>query len=281
MIATAFDRRVDERLDRLVSGREPAPVAGPNGSAPEVEEMLVAAAALREAMPASGADPLRRQASRSAVREEADRRRVEWVHNRQVRVAHHARHKPVRGWSVGGTVLLLLAAIGAVVLGAAAGALAQFSEPDSGLYPLKRGSEQLMLALTGDPVSRADIHVELARQRLREAASMAQQHRASLAIQANRQRYGELDAAGSDLLSTKVRTSKWSQVRDRLEEEESVPPTMVERRLDEGGYKAEAQEVRSDATAFQARRKAVDQRLLPPEKANPNASPAPVPSPGA
>lgn len=268
MIGTRFDRRLDRALDSLLAGRSVADAAGLNWSAASLEELLRPAVALREQMPLLAPEPVRRHRSRTRFASEMERRRVDWIHHRRLRVEHHVRRKQPRAGSIGGTLLLLVALLLAVVAGAVLAIAAQFSERNWVTYPLKRLSEDAMLA-TARGTARADLQVTFARQRLRESGSAASNDQPRTAVEANRERYRQLLSAGRILLATSRHDAAWTRTRDRLEAEESIPATVIERALAAGHHQAEADIVRRDAEEFAARRAEIDRQLLPPEEAKP------------
>lgn len=69
------------------------------------------------------------------------------------------------------TRVLASVLVGLVVIGAAGGSVvyaAQSSLPGDTLYPVKTGVENLQLALTTNPVAKANLHLKLAQQRINE-----------------------------------------------------------------------------------------------------------------
>jgi hypothetical protein len=88
--------------------------------------------------------------------------------------AVRSRRHPVRRLVIG-------LAVAAVLLVAGAGAAAADSLPDSPLYPLKGVLENVRGALTFSATDKVTYHLDLARTRLTEAATMIARHRVDLA----------------------------------------------------------------------------------------------------
>lgn len=96
-----------------------------------------------------------------------------------------------RGWvptllaiprlKIAAVALVLLIAL----IGASGGAVAASSEslPGSWLYPVKRASEQVQLVLAPDPASQANVHLQMANDRLNETVALSQSGQDQLAQQ--------------------------------------------------------------------------------------------------
>jgi hypothetical protein len=143
----ASARDLDRSLDRLLAGEH---LSDGEASAPE----LSAAWRLRS-LTRPGAEPAARSLARDLFLAEADGRRARWVHTHHVpAVAPVPRRKGIR---LGQLTLLLAALMIAVTLGVILAIAADFSTPDSGLYPIKRAGESALLGLSRDPVGRSDL----------------------------------------------------------------------------------------------------------------------------
>ncbi|MEP7106217.1 MAG: DUF5667 domain-containing protein, partial [Chloroflexota bacterium] len=145
-----------------------------------------------------------------------------------------------------------------------------------------RLGESTLLALSTDRVSKADLEVKLAAERLKESETMASGRRPDLAVQAINSEVDDLRAAAADLagIPSSHRDQRWKSIRDRLETAASNPTTGLERTLTAGGYKKQAAQVKQSYAAFQKDRQAFDKNLgvgapLP----QPSAAPLPQASP--
>jgi hypothetical protein len=264
----ALAREVDEALDRIVAGEARSLGAPPPDGA---AALLERARALRS-LPRPAADVAARSLARDLFLAEADARRARWVHVHHVPAV--APVPPGKGVQVGQLTALLLALLAAVAVGGVLAVAASFSEPDSGLYAVKRGGENILLTLNRDPVSRSDLEVKLAQERLREAETMASVRKPDLAVEALSARYAELRDGGARLASARSRDSRWTAARSRYLDEANKPITPLQRQLTQKGYPSWATEASREQSAFQ---KYLDD-LMPLLGVKPNPQPSPSPS---
>jgi hypothetical protein len=164
----------------------------------------------------------------------------------------------------------------AILAGAVASALANFSEPDSIFYPAKRAGESVLMATTGDSVARATLETQLSEQRLREAEAMAAAGRGDLVVSAISDHYQYLRDAANDLSSASVsHVGKWLLARDALVQEESQSVTAISQKLKDDKDLVAGNQVDRYSTQFQDDRKTLDpplQTAVP----SPAASPSPA-----
>jgi hypothetical protein len=265
----ASARDLDRSLDRLLAGEH---LSDGEASAPE----LSAAWRLRS-LTRPGAEPAARSLARDLFLAEADGRRARWVHTHHVpAVAPVPRRKGIR---LGQLTLLLAALMIAVTLGVILAIAADFSTPDSGLYPIKRAGESALLGLSRDPVGRSDLEVNLAEERLREAETMAATGKPDLALDALSARYAELRDAGDRLAAPQAHDSRWSGARGRYLDEANKPVLPLERELSQKGYPSWAKQAAGMASDFQKYLEQLRPRLG--VKAGGGAAPPTQPSPPA
>ena len=252
-------RLLDRAIDKILAGENP--LGGRRATAAEAEARDLAEAALMLRMlPTPDAGGEARMRTRSVFMAQAAQRRVAWVHNHELRVPV-PRRRQVRRHGFGGAVLLFVMAVVAVVLGVTTAALAGMSEPDSALYPLKRAGEEALFQLSPDNVSRADLQVQLAQQRMREAEAMAVRSKPELALEAVHDRYAALRAGAMELTSQPVHDKRWSRTRDRLFDEEGKPSTPIEQALNRNSFGDAATAVKQEAEQFQKERADLDRAL--------------------
>ena len=80
---------------------------------------------------------------------------------------------------------------------------------------MKRAGESALVAVSADPVGRADLEIKLAQTREREAEDMAARGDGDRAVAALDSRYQLLRAASRDLLATSAHTTRWTSARTR------------------------------------------------------------------
>jgi hypothetical protein len=270
-----LNRRLDEALERMAAGKDPTEAAGLQWNMATLQDLLQAAAILQE-IPREVAEPPTRVRVRNRFMTQAASRRVAWVHRHSMPLK--AKRRPVRTTPrIGSLSALLLLGLVALVAGSITAVAADFSEPDSPLYPLKELGEGALAAMTVDPVSNADLKVTYASQRLREAEAMAARGHSDLAVDSVRGRLQDLRESAQSLLGESSRTDRWIRVRDRLVEEEGRSLTPIEQTLEGKGDTDAAAEVRQLAANFDSERKTLDKELTAPV-AKPAAPVSPTPT---
>ena len=266
---------LDRGLDRVVAGATAQEVAAAEPELKDQLPLLEAAWAARTLLP-QATDGALRERVRTAVLAEAAERRAGWVHSHQgiVPITVPSRN-PLRtaGRVATGTLLAILA----VVAGVAIAGFAVTSEPDSAVYPLRRVAENVLVFAHRSAPSRADLEVDLADQRLREADAMALSGKAALAVQAVHDRYVELSQAARALIDDSgAHDAGWRSARAKLVAEESAGLGQLEEQLTADGDAWAAQQVRQEFDAYQTQRKDIDQELgVSQQSVQTQATPAP------
>jgi hypothetical protein len=210
----------------------------------------------------------------------AAERRAQWVyrhHNVATVPGIEQRRYPTR---TGTYVVLGLAGIIAIALGAVLAALSSFADPTSSLYPVKRTGESVLLGLNFDRVDRAQFEIKLSQAREREAEDMASRGDGDLSVAALNDRYLLLVSADRELLSVPVHDGRWRTVRDKLFKESDVQVSSIQRDLQVTGQDRSGQEVARIAADFDAGRRPLETQLgrpAPPSQAG--TPPVPVPTP--
>jgi len=265
-------RQRDAATDRLRAGDTPvaagawAPLVG---DAPG----LLAAASGVVSLPREAAPPAVRARVRGRFLAGAEERRAGWFH-RTYAPAEVPGRKPRKEPSrVSNATAMGLAMVLALVAGVVLAVAAAFSGPDSSVYGLKRASESMLLGLSTNRVSKADLEIKLAAERTKEAESMAAARHADLTVDAVNSHFDDLRAAAADLAGIPMshRDKLWKSVRDRLETDAAKPVSDLESVLKAGGYKAQAAAVKSAYDRFQNDHKEFDKKLGV-------GGPAPLPS---
>jgi len=252
----AFDAAVDE----VIEGADPAD-AGTGLSAPSDAQALLQQVANLRGMIGDPIDPATATRLRTTMLAATAERRALWV-SRHHGVAtvpgiEHRRY-PTRT----GTFLALgIAAVLAVVVGAVLAVLSSFAEPTSSFYPLKRTGESALVAMQVDPVDRAQLEINLAETREREAEDMAARGDGDQTVAALDERYRLLGTAAHDLLSVSVHDAKWRDARQRLFDKSDVPMTAIERDLDATGQTRSRQDVEQLAANFDVSRRPLETEL--------------------
>jgi len=136
-----------------------------------------------------GRDPRRFSAGRAAVMAAAARAREAAAVAPGGRRLRWRRRIAIGAFGFAGANL----ALGGVV------ALAAGAQPDSILYGVKRAAEATALSLTFDPVDKAKLELQIAGRRADEAATMARNGRADLALDAARDATGLVREASATL----------------------------------------------------------------------------------
>ena len=263
MTSRSSARELDRAIDSILAG------------ATDVElndGHLLATARRLAALSKPAPEAPARSLARDLFLAEADARRARWVHSHHVpAVAPPPPRKGIRFGQLSALVMALL--IAAIVGGALAGA-ASFSTPDSPLYRIKRSGENALLQLARDPVARADLDVNLAEERLREAEGMAAAGKPDVALDTLAARYDELRDAGDRLASAQPHDGRWKAAVSRYLTEAQKPIASLQRQLTQKGYPSWADQAGKMAGGFQ---RDLD-RLKPKLGATINA---PAPSPPA
>jgi hypothetical protein len=141
--------------------------------------------------------------------------------------------------------------------------------------------ESALIGIQVDPVDRAQLEINLAETREREAEDMAARGDGDQTVAALGDRYQLLTAAGHDLLSVSVHDAKWRAARQRLFDKSDVSMTSIERDLDAGGQTRSREDVQRLATNFDVSRRPVETELgrtsaaPSPSRTPPPATPAP------
>ena len=271
MLAEPSPRQLEESLQRHRDGAGIVEATGITPAAAELERLLELTDELF-GLPSRPPDAAVRVRVRNDFIEEGARRRQGWIHHRAVQVRPSKHPVPTRNgrW----LFALLLGLIVAVVAGVALALAAQLAEPDSVLFPIKKTSERVLLAVTRDPVARAAIETQLANQRYRDAESMAAKDRDDLAIDQMKIYYDDLRAAGDTLAAAPHRTASWNTARDQLDKVSSKPIDPLLTELISRKHVPAAQAIQALGTQFAADRKAIDLKLRAPA-ATTTQAPAP------
>jgi len=272
----AFDAAVDE----VIEGADPAAL-GDDLSAPSDAGKLLQQVANLRALIGEPIDPPTATRLRTTMLAAVAERRALWVYrNHGVATVPgiERRHYPSR---TGTFVALGIAAVLAVIVGAVLAVLSSFAEPTSSFYPLKRLGESALLGIQVDPVDRAQLEINLAETRDREAEDMAARGDGDQTVAALTDRYTLLTAAGHDLLSVPVHDSRWKAAQQRLFQKSDESMASIERDLDATGQTRSRQEVEQLAANFDVSRKPVETELgrttpAPSQNSTPTpATPAP------
>jgi hypothetical protein len=206
-------------------------------------------------------DPAAATRLRTTMLAAAAERRAQWVYR------HHTaatvpgieqRHYPSR---TGTFMALGVAVVLAVVVGAVLAVLTSFSGPTSAFYPLKRTGESVLVSVQLDPVDRAQLEINLAETREREAEDMAARGDGDRTAAALQERYQLLGTAGHDLLSVSVHDAKWRAARDRLFAKSDLDMKAIERDLTATGQTRSEQDVERMVANFNVTRQPVETEL--------------------
>lgn len=261
-------RAFDAAVDRVVAGETPDQAAGAVTEPTDVLARLRTVGSLRRVPLA----PLTRDARDRLCQEvlaTAAERRVHWVqgHQGSPRVpGMEQRRHPKRAR---GVLTLSVGLVLAGVVGTTLAVVSSFADPDSLLYPLKRLGESALIAVTPDPVNRADLEVKLSQAREREAEDMASRGKGVLAVQAVRDRVSLLQASAQDLSTAPSHNNRWRNARNQLLNAAGAPLDEVERELDVTGQPRAAEEVRRVDVEWVRQQQSLRQSL---------GQPAPTPS---
>lgn len=273
MLAEPSPRQLEQALERHRGGASISEATGITPAAAELEKLLLLTDEL-VALPALAPAAAVRVRVRNDFLEEGVRRRQNWIHYRSVKV--RASRHPVPTSNGRWIFALLLGLVVAFVAGIALALAAQLAEPDSVLFPIKKTSERLLLAVTRDPVARASIETQLANQRYRDAEAMAAKNKSDLAVDQMRTYYDDLRAAGETLAAAPRRSASWNGARDQLDKVSSKPIDILLVELNSRRQVAAAQVIQALAAQFAADRKVMDQKLR-----TPTVTQTQVPQPGS
>ncbi len=271
---SAFDVAIDE----VIEGADPTQVAAALSAPNDAHALLQTVARLRELV-GEPVDPATATRLRTTILAATAERRALWVY-RQHRTATvpgiEQRHYSSRT----GTFLALgIAAVLAVIVGAVLSVLSSFAGPTSSFYPLKRTGESVLVAVQISPVDRAQLEINLAEAREREAEDMAARGNGDATEAALSQRYRLLQAAGRDLLSVSVHDAKWRAARKRLFDKSDIQMTAIEQDLKATGQTRSMQDVARLSTKFDVQRRPVETELGRPAPASPaDTQPAAAPT---
>jgi DNA-directed RNA polymerase specialized sigma24 family protein len=253
-------RLFDEAIDRVSRGADPQRTAASLSAPPDALALLRTVAEIRslfrESVPEAAAIRMR-----TAFLAAAAERRTQWVrrHQRPATVPGiDTRRYPNR---VGAAVALGIAGGLALLVGVLLTGLSVFADPDSPFYPIKRVAETALVAVDGDPLSRAQLEIRLAQVREREAEDMASRGDGNRSVDAMSDRFDLLRDASRDLIAAQSRNSQWKTSRDRLFEEASHPTTVVQRDLRVTGQGAAADQVAQLSRNYETDRKQLDPQL--------------------
>jgi Domain of unknown function (DUF5667) len=258
-------RELDRNIDRVLAGE--TEIDSDDGQLLPTARRLAALARPR-------AEPAARSLARDLFLAEADARRARWVHSHHVPAV--APPPPKKGIQLGQLSALLATLLIAVLLGGVLAAVASFSTPDSPFYGVKRSGENVLLQLSRDPVSRSDMDVNLAEERLREAEGMAAASKPDVALDTLETRYDELRDAGDRLAAAQPRDARWKGAVTRYLAEAQKPVTPLEHQLTQKGFPTWAAQAGSMAGDFQQYLDQVKPRLGVTNAA-PGAAPQPSP----
>jgi DNA-directed RNA polymerase specialized sigma24 family protein len=271
-------RAFDAAVDGVIEGADPAASAAELSAPSDAGALLQQVANLR-ALIGEPIDPPTATRLRTTMLAAVAERRAKWVYR------HHGvatvpgierRHYPSRT----GTFLALgIAAVLAVIVGAVLAVLSSFAEPTSSFYPVKRLGESALLTIQVDPVDRAQLEINLAETRDREAEDMAARGDGDQTVAALTDRYSLLSGAGRDLLSVSVHDSRWKAARQRLFQKSDESMASIERDLDATGQARSRQEVEQLAANFDVSRKPVETELGRTTPAPSENSPPPPATP--
>jgi hypothetical protein len=260
-------RLFDEAVDRVTRGADAQRTAASLTTPPDALGLLRTVAEVRGLLRVRISDAAAIRL-RTAFLAAAAERRTQWVrrHQRPATVPGvDSRRYPNKA---GAAVALGIAGALALLVGVMLTALSAFAGPDSPFYPIKRVAETALVAIDGDPLSRAQLEIRLAQVREREAEDMASRGEGDRAVEVMGDRYDLLRDASRDLIASSSRGGQWKTARDRLFQEASHPTTTVQRDLRVTGQSRSA-----DQIAQLSRNYETDRKQLDPQLGHPTPSP--------
>jgi DNA-directed RNA polymerase specialized sigma24 family protein len=261
-------RLFDEAVDRVARGADPQRTAASLSTPPDALGLLRTVAEVRALLRDRLVDAAAVRL-RTAFLAAAAERRTQWVrrHQRPATVPGvDSRRYPNK---TGAAFALAVAGALALMVGLMLTALSVLANPDSPFYPIKRLGEAALIAVDGDPVSRAQLEVRLAQVREREAEDMAGRGEGDRAVEVMSDRFDLLRDASRDLIASSSRGSKWKDTRDRLFQEASHPTSTVQRDLRVTGQKAAADQIAQLSRNYESDRKQLDPQLGRPAPSPP------------
>jgi DNA-directed RNA polymerase specialized sigma24 family protein len=253
-------RAFDAAVDQVIEGADPEVLAADLSTPHDAKVLLQQVANLR-GLVGDPIDPAIATRLRTTMLAATAEQRALWVYR------HHGtatvpgiehRHYPSR---TGTFVALGIAAVLAVVVGAVLAVLSSFAGPTSSFYAVKRTGESALVAIQLDPVDRAQLEINLAETREREAEDMAARGNGDQTVAALDERYRLLSAAGRDLLSVSVHDTRWRNARQRLFQKSDIQMTAIGRDLDATGQTRSKQDVLRLAANFDVSRKPLETEL--------------------
>ena len=274
MLAEPSPRQLDDALTRRTGGATLVEAVGITPAAEELERMLGLSEEIAQ-LPSAGTEGGARVRVRGEYVRAGQARRAAWVHNHRLPLRpakHRVPSHPFRWSFVVGVALFL-----ALIAGSTLALAAQLAEPDSQLYPLKLNTEKMLVAVGRTPTGKANVRIELATQRYRDAEAMAAKGKGSLAVQAMRAYYDQLRAA-SDELAVAPHDAGWKGVRDQFAKAETKSNDVIVNQLQNSGQKNAVKDIQGLESQFAKDRKAIDTRLNLATPSNTTANPQPLPS---
>ena len=273
MLAEPSPRQLDEALSRRAAGATLAEAVGITPAAEELERMLGLTDEFAR-LPAAGSDPGVRVRVRSEYARAGQAHRAAWVHNHTLPhrpAKHRVPTHPFRWSFVVGMALIL-----ALIAGSTLALAAQLAEPDSSLYPLKLNTEKMLVATGRTPTGRANVRIELATQRYRDAEAMAAKGKGTLAVQAMHAYYVQLRSAAAELAVAR-HDAGWKGVRDQFAKAETKSNDVIVNQLQNSGQKSAVKSIQGLESQFAKDRKAIDTQLSLSTPTVPT-TPQPLPS---
>jgi len=264
-------RGFDAAIDRVVAGEAPEQAASSVTEPTDVLARLRTVTSLRR-VPRAELAAGTRDRLRQEVLVATEERRVHWVQGHQGRLKVPGMEQRRRPRPSRGILTLSVGLVLAVMVGTTLAVVSSFADPDSLLYSLKRLGESVLIAVTPDAVSRADLEVKLSQTREREAEDMASRGKGELAVQAVRDRVNLLQAAAQDLSGASPRDARWRKARNQFIGAAGAPLDQVERELEVTGQTPAAEVVRQIDVDWVHRQESLRQSL---------GQPAPAPAPSA
>ncbi|MFZ0218316.1 MAG: DUF5667 domain-containing protein, partial [Candidatus Dormiibacterota bacterium] len=212
-----------------------------------------------------------------ALLAEVGERRALWVqrHRKPAAVPGIIVRRGSSRWS-SGAVLLFMVAL-AVALGAMVAIMSMFADPDSPFYTTKRIAENVLLAVQFDPTNKANLELELAQTRDREAEDMAIAGRGKLAATAVSDRYTLLRDAAQNLSKSSRRDSRWQSERSTYEQDAALSTDTIQAELTQANQAGAAAQVKQLTNRFQSQRKSFEAGLA--TRASPKTAPTPAATP--
>lgn len=274
MLAEPSPRQLDEALSRRAAGATLVEAVGITPAAEELERMLGLSEEIAR-LPAADPDSGIRVRVRSEYARTGQAHRSAWVHNHSLplRPAKHRVPTHHFRWSmlVGGALIL------ALIAGSALALAAQLAEPDAPLYPLKLNTERMLVAVGRTPTGKANVRIQLATQRYRDAEAMAAKGKGTLAVESMGAYYDQLRAAGAELGGA-PHDAGWRTARDQFAKAEAKPNDVIVNQLLNSGQKDAVKSIQGLESQFAKDRKAIDAKLNLTPKPNPGGNPQPLPS---